>query len=525
MPGVPNSQNLKFDEIQQSLAGSTDRQLRADAGGDLRSKDHSQSFFGRFMGRSDKFNEAARQVVDALEKSVGHNISDELKKQIRDGVAGKTHKPVGDMLKDIRHAWHHEAAEQILSQASYDTRYQPVEQVSPLRPEGKALIEAHVKSKVDAAIRLAETQGKTLELKELNEIATLAFDAKALEVKTAMMQVTAVTELQHGQKGQVYKVAYGDGATTVVKIQEDDPAAAIAATRILQEAGANTPALQKHDAPGRGSLITGLHMAEDGSPARAKLLAALEQAGDKFVVEMPFATGQTLGAKLAGPDAKAMLTNPAFQSQLGVILAADAFTGNPDRAYAYNSGGKLQGWFNDGNLLVEGTGNDLKVTAIDNDLSTGSNVVFGRLEGSRGVLVHGSLAAMQPAEFKKEVGALVDLMVKEANKTANPAIALAPAEKQAFVDRVNQSAQSTLDQLLQHGMNRKDMLEAAGVGNDLRGSFSEHKRAMRLLRGEGDGINPAKPTVSVKDALQMAKSRDDYRKHMGKEESHGGPKL
>ena len=525
MPSL-NTQNLSFDQLQQNLTGSTDHQIRSDQAGQVRTKDHSEGFFGRLLGRNDKFDRAAQEVQDALQRATGQPISPELQRQIRAGVAGKTGLPVDQMLGQIRDSWHQEATQKHTSPAALDTHFSRVASLA-LRPEGKQMVANEVHAAIAEQISNAKAQGITLSDTQIKDATRQAFDSAALKVSLLAKSVTDVKELQAGQHGEVFKVTYGDGASTVVKLQNENPAANVVAAQILAEAKVNAPAIAAYDNLARNSLADQADSISHINPAAQKLADGLRADTRPHVVEMDFAKGESLKDRLASPGAAAMLTQPEFQEQLGKILAADAFMANPDRAFAVEKRGKLEGWYNEGNLIIDGTGPDLVVTAIDNELVAGLNTTSSKLFGMKtDDWQHSSLAAMKPEEFKKEVAAVLDRMIQEGNKAAvaqgRPPITLSDAQKADFVNTVNQSAQASLDKLLEHGQDRKQKLQDAGVAQDTIDGFADHKRAMRLLRGEGDNKDVDKPHISVKEALTLAKDRAAYRQHMGKDVSSSG---
>ena len=83
----------------------------------------------------------------------------------------------------------------------------------------------------------------------------------------------------------------------------------------------------------------------------------------KVVLLMDLAQGKEFGKviEVTTPRASSVPSPaPSFQRSLGWILAADTFSGNPDRATAKAIEGERPeesvGWYNEGNFFIGGSG-------------------------------------------------------------------------------------------------------------------------------------------------------------------------
>jgi hypothetical protein len=204
-----------------------------------------------------------------------------------------------------------------------------------------------------------------------------------------------------------------------------------------------------------------------------------------------------------------VLKDPGFQLGLGRILAADALSGNADRAMATKPVGKNQvphGWFNEGNILIDqvrGGFGKYAAVAIDNAFNpwlSPSTKPFGLVGAA------GSLAAASPAKFQTEAGLIFDRLVQEIQK-AHPTdpqvqaqLANLMAYKAVFVSEVGRTAQLVMDKTIgNRHQHWKRQLAEQGASEEQITEFSLRKRYMRLLRL---GCEPDKAQAIARDERQ-----------------------
>lgn len=242
------------------------------------------------------------------------------------------------------------------------------------------------------------------------------------------------------------------------------------------------------------------------------LKQALEKAANfderkafKQVVLMDFAQGQDLEKMAQRHDFKQeVLVNPEFQKQLGKIMAADAFTGNPDRFAARidprnPNSGQIHGWYNQNNLIIEGTGANIKLKAIDNDFRPGANVdgetVYGGdLHGGQ----WGSVAAASSQHFKREIFAIIQRLEQQGG------VQLDAQELRNFINNASDGAREAMDVLLQADIEPaeiRQMMEAAGENNprELKAAaegFDKQKQLIAMLRNDFAQGLAIKPSVA-----------------------------
>ena len=335
-----------------------------------------------------------------------------------------------------------------------------------------------------------------------------------------------IEKLQDGQKGIVFKVTADDGTQKVIKLQQENPSRAVVGTALLMQAGVNTAAILPVKDEKLGQLQQDVQAYLDANEGSDVDLSAAQQltqalaavsnpaASPAFgnVVEMDFVRGRDLQKAVQEPDFKQLLTNPSFQRQLGQIMAADAFTGNPDRFAARadtgaNPGDSVKGWYNQNNLIIEGRGDDVQLKAIDNDFRPGANVdsenVFG---GAAHGGQWGSVAAANSQQFKREVFAVIERLETEAN------VRLSPQEIKDFITQATEGAQETMDTLLAADITPErvdQMLDVAGeAGRSKREcvqNFSKHVQMIQLLRDDLQKSLAVKPTVAEMAGIASAK--------------------
>lgn len=337
--------------------------------------------------------------------------------------------------------------------------------------------------------------------------------------------VAAVAKLTGGLKGEVFKVDFNDGSSQVIKLQNESPVAAIAGTKIVQEAGVLAPNIV--DLGGPGALPRAEMAAMVGrcnGPAAAELARQLR--GNKFpqAVNMEFAPGLDLGKRMKEADFKQnVLLSPRFQDQLGRLFAADAVAGNPDRMYAARTPDQgLMGFYNKGNLKIHGQGDALELIAIDNEFNPGAQFLGG-IEGisdedlhglHAGVRQVGSKAAASPLHASHEIGLVVDQMCKDAG------VQLAPEEREKFIANVQKANAAAIARLLAPAQGRRQQLQDIGVNQKDLDDFARHKRGLRMLGKNAPAAGGH--DLSVGEKLKMAAGSDKnhrqgYRAYMGKE--------
>lgn len=218
----------------------------------------------------------------------------------------------------------------------------------------------------------------------------------------------------------------------------------------------------------------------------------------KHKLVMEFARGSTI-KKLSETDPLkliAALRDPALQSSLGRILAADSFAGNPDRAMAVTGWDKtLSGWYHEQNLIIDESDAGFTAVAIDNAfrpwLMPGVQP-YGRYMGNIGLQSASAAAASRP-HFATELGLIFDRLVEElAKKIGQDALMVGAlkelkSERANFVARAGESAEAVMAKLLESGQHWKVGFSQSGADKKVLMEFAERKRFMRLIRA---GVDP-----------------------------------
>lgn len=326
-----------------------------------------------------------------------------------------------------------------------------------------------------------------------------------------------IEKLQDGQKGVVFKITDDSGQARILKLQAENPARAIVGTHLLMRAGVETPVMEPAVGPGLNNLMDQVEQflqkpGNQDHDAANLLRQALAKAADpgerlafKQVVLMDFAQGQDLEKMARRHDFKQeVLVNPEFQKQLGKIMAADAFTGNPDRFAARidprnPDSGQIHGWYNQNNLIIEGAGAGIRLKAIDNDFRPGANVdgetiYGGELHGGQ----WGSVAAASSQHFKREIFAIIQRLEQQGG------VQLDAQELRNFINNAAEGAREAMDVLLQAGIEPADirrMMAAAGENNprELRAAaegFDKQKQLIAMLRNDFAQGLAIKPSVA-----------------------------
>ena len=343
-------------------------------------------------------------------------------------------------------------------------------------------------------------------------------------------KVAGVEKLTGGLKGVVFKVDYDDGSSQVVKLQKESPVAAIVGTQFVQEAGVLAPNMERIGGPGQlQRLDLAVRLQQADSPAAKQIANLLRGNNYPEAVVMDYAPGRDLGKAMQQPDFKQnVLLNERFQDQLGRLMAADAFAGNPDRLYGARMPGKegLEGFINKGNLKIHGEGAQLQIIAIDNEFNPGAQFLGGienisdqDLHGMHsGYMQVGSKAMAVDGKRAGEIGLVLDKMCKEAN------VQLSPQERQKFIQVADRAAAQTMNRMLTPGQMRQQQLQQLGVeGRDLE-DFGRHKRGLKMLGRAGPAAGGDDLTVGQK--LKLAAGSDNnhrqgFRAYMGKDAVKG----
>lgn len=315
-------------------------------------------------------------------------------------------------------------------------------------------------------------------------------------------------ELTGGHKGVVFLLENTTSEKLVVKFQNEAPVEAIAATRIMEHVRATTPTVRKASDIDLERLSfavesVGHHFPND----RSAFQAAKERF--KHVLLMDFAEGNTLkeARKNQVQEFLQVLCDQDFQVELGKIVAADTFAGNPDRMFAGYVGydNQLKGWYHEQNLLLSST---RKPIAIDNAFDP--QVVTARLPWGCYVagqgIQWGSIASAYLVYAKKEAKLLFNKFLDTAaNDHPNEQRAIDGVRKQhraTFVDNFTQGATQAMQVLLTRGQHWKQSLTDCGADAKLLEAFRFRKR---LLRQVSKGVAP-------ENAEERARNDEEYRK-------------
>jgi len=344
-----------------------------------------------------------------------------------------------------------------------------------------------------------------------------------------------IVKLQDGNKGVVFKIINDDDTEEVIKLQAENSARAIVGTAMLKKAGANAPNIRAV----KGTEYTDLEQEVGNFIQQAQLngdvtslgvaqqlAGCLQKARDpnsdynyRNVVRMDYASGLALDKawKNDPQKFKAMMTNPEFHKQLGQIMAGDAYGGNGDRFVGRRTGKqmeggaeKITGWFNPGNIIIEGEGKDLKLKAIDNDLVPGRNLLTDSVFGYGNFYAQGgSVAAANTQQLKREVFAIAQKMEELSG------VKLSPQELYDFIENTTKGAKQSMDVMLKSeftpehvsGMlheNGESFERALELGTD----FASHRQLVHMLANDTEE-HGVKVQPSVKQMLGIAKEKTE----------------
>jgi hypothetical protein len=260
-----------------------------------------------------------------------------------------------------------------------------------------------------------------------------------------------------------------------------------------QKAGANTPRVRPATHFDFLRLNDALEPLNAG--ATAGVVTQFRQAKTTFenILLMDFAEGQTI-MRVMDEDPQRLgeaLKDRQFQFSLGRLLAADALSGNPDRAMAITTkGGGVRGWYHEQNLFIhqtEGTWGKYAAVAIDNAFAptvTNMTKPFGKILGAG--VQYGSMAAASTGHFEEEAGLLYDRILEELLKRHDDVAELVGdlrPHRAEFADNVARTAELVMNNTIgKHGQGWKQQLRKGGATEENIQDFSHRKRYMRLLR-------------------------------------------
>jgi predicted Ser/Thr protein kinase len=312
-------------------------------------------------------------------------------------------------------------------------------------------------------------------------------------------KLSSAKELTGGHKGIVFSLESKAGEKLVVKLQNESPKEALAGTAVVKAAGGLTPVVRLATPIDIGNIAAGL--GKLGKQFKAvKVKFAAERKARTYVLLMDFASGKSL-QKLSEKEPDKLvqaLQSRSLQESLGRILAADAFSGNPDRAMAVKTGEKevaktkvpiMGGWFHEQNLKIDEQNGAFLAVAIDNafapTLSTRS-APFGMRAQTAGMQI-GSIAAANDKLFRQELGLIFDKIVEymtskeqwkdpDGSKTKDLV-----AAKAGFVNGAAAGAASAMTELLKPGQHWKGAFRLAGAEPQDIDQFRIRKRYMRLI--------------------------------------------
>ncbi len=324
--------------------------------------------------------------------------------------------------------------------------------------------------------------------------------------------------------GIAFKLSNDKGENLIVKFirknkgSKDDPKKALIGSQIQKIAGVDTPDLRMATPGDRTNILNGIDALKVNETNKDWITAFKRTADDSDawnMMVMEFAQGKTLAQMEDTPELLTnVLSEPQFQSELGAMLAADAFAGEGDRMHLYKTLDEILFYYNPGNIIiVKGKDGSSHLVAIDNDFNPKPlSEPYGSGEKKP------SAAVANEKFLKREVEAIYDALVKvqeEPKKGLWSKVKLfAPkrtkqlekwkawkAKRNTFVKNVMKSAQVALGKLLKRGHGWKKKLEKVGLGN-LVDDLRFRKRYLRILR---TGIKP-------KEARTIARDKTRYRR-------------
>jgi hypothetical protein len=379
-----------------------------------------------------------------------------------------------------------------------------------------------------------------------------------------------VTRLTGGKVGSLFNLTNMSKENLVVKFQEEDPARTIIGTEIMKKAGVKAPSLRVASDNDKNAIeksvkgmqkgysrmkkmdsesetlpnspkLTMLGSSPEPEQTKKKKPASPEQTLTQYLDDaakfshmllMEFVMGEKAGTpSLSGhqptDDFEKALHTPAFQVQLGRMLAADAFAGNSDRLHGIltrsmtSEGMDESAWFNGGNILLQSDQGKFIQWAVDNDFSPGKKKAYPISKGA----MQASLAAAIPVEFAKEAGMIYDsLMGKKSKPEKLIKLGLFSSKKtkqkrkeqlkqlkqwkewntnrQLFINNLSKGAFLAMRGLLKRGQSWKQLIRDKGGSEDMVNDFRIRKRLLHLIKGG----------VEARRAHGMATKPDLYRK-------------
>lgn len=290
---------------------------------------------------------------------------------------------------------------------------------------------------------------------------------------------------------------------------KDDPEKSILGTQILQQAGLNAPNVRQATPGDRANLLNGIGAIKKPDQTTQKQINAFRgyiNNASYHMMVMDFAGGKTLAAmkQAQGADESLELTeamnDPQFQSDMGKLLATDAFTGEADRMHL-NFLGMSKGKpnfelrVNVGNLIISKANGSYRVIPIDNDFKP------EKMSGAYGS--QNKIRSLLPAIkslFRQEVEAIYNEFTRGVKEKPKKPGLLAGIKKhiqyyknlkqwkawvtarETFITNVSRSAQQTLTTLLAHGQHWRTRLTAAGTETTNQAdAFKIRRRYLRML--------------------------------------------
>lgn len=322
--------------------------------------------------------------------------------------------------------------------------------------------------------------------------------------------LSKITELTGGNKGVVFLLENKSGEKVVIKFQNEAPIGALAGTKIMQQAQASTPNVRLASRVELASISVEVsrltYECRDACATFAEARSIF-----KHVLLMDYAEGLTL-ASLRTENAReffAVLCDFHFQWELGKILAADVFSGNPDRMFGalVGGGGRLEGWYHEKNTLVT---SNRRPVAIDNSFRPGvvsATLPWGRyMQGNS--MQWGSVAAACRTLARKEAGLLFDEFVASTLRShPDPDLLVhvngkVRPKRSVFVFTVASGACDAMERLLTHGQHWGQSLSDFGATKSLLKQFRIRKRLLRQLAAGRD----------AEESLKTARNDTAYRK-------------
>jgi hypothetical protein len=204
-----------------------------------------------------------------------------------------------------------------------------------------------------------------------------------------------------------------------------------------------------------------------------------------------------------------VLCEPTFQMELGKIVAADTFAGNPDRMFAAKvgpvPGQPREGWYHEQNLFVSKGG---KPVAIDNAFTPWvhpATLPWGRYLGNAAIQ-WGSIASACITYAQEEARLLfakfLATVAKDHPGKRDAIEGVREQHQAAFVVNFSRAATQTMQALLIRGQRWKKSLTECGAEEKILKAF---RVRVRVLRQVSHGVDPT-------TAAERAENDAEYRK-------------